>query len=251
MMILGQSAFTQKAGSDIYPYLDRVAEKIKSYAEYKNWKASGLATITTMDKNWTAEAVLVVAKNVHVVNGERDEEILSAQETKKGKPRDITQKYAKEAKENREKARKRRAREQQERGDNERVGGRIGLEDILPFSEKKRSDFSFQLVENVEVNGRPAKALEVAAKVKDEKNWEGRFFFDPLTDDLIQVEVKPAANPKMVKEFEMKMTFEVIDGRYLALKSSRVKINGGIFLKHIRQVIEEEYSGFEILDDKN
>jgi hypothetical protein len=72
-----------------------------------------------------------------------------------------------------------------------------------------------------------------------------------LTDDLIQVEVKPAANPKMVKEFEMKMTFEVIDGRYLALKSSRVKINGGIFLKHIRQVIEEEYSGFEILDDKN
>ena len=27
-----------------------------------------------------------------------------------------------------------------------------------------------------------------------------------------------------------------------------VKINGGIFIKHIRQVIEEEYKDFEILD---
>lgn len=245
--------FAQIPGAqDIHPFLDKVAEKIKSYPEYKNWKASAALTITKMDKNWRPESVTVVTKNVKVTNGKREEEILKAVETKKGKTKDVTLKYAEEAGENREKEKNRRAEEENEKNkDDESRGGSLSLDSLLPFSEKKRDQFDFRLSEGAALNGKPAVVLDFVAKVKDEKNWEGRFYFDPATYDLLQLEVKPSANPRMVKELEVGMTFDILQGRYLVLKSSHVKINGGIFIKHIRQVVEEEYSGFEVLDDNH
>lgn len=32
---------------------------------------------------------------------------------------------------------------------------------------------------------------------------------------------------------------------------TRFKINAGIFIKHIRQIVEDVYSDFEVLDEKN
>jgi len=230
--------FAQNPGAqDIHPFLDKVAEKIKAYPEYKSWKASAVLTITKMDKNWRPEFVTVVTRNVKVTNGKREEEILKAVETKKGKTKDVTQKYAEE--------------ENEKNKDDESRGGSLSLDSLLPFSEKKRDQFDFRLSEGAALNGKPAVVLDFVAKVKDEKNWEGQFYFDPATHDLLQLEVKPSANPRMVKELEVGMTFDILQGRYLVLKSSRVKINGGIFIKHIRQVVEEEYSGFEVLDDKD
>jgi len=237
---------------DIRPFLDKVAEKIKAYPEYKNWKASTVLTITKMDRNWKPESVTVVTKNVKVTNGEREEEILKAVETKKGTSKDITQKYAEEARENREKEKNRRAEEKNDKTkDDESRGGSLSLGSLLPFSQKRRDQFDFRLNEGAALNGKPAVVFDVTAKIKDEKNWEGRFYFDPATYDLLQLEVKPSANPRMVKELEVGMTFDVLQGRYLVLKSSHIKINGGIFIKHIRQVVEEEYSGFEVLDEKH
>jgi len=249
-MVSSGSIFAQTSGGDIGRFLDRAAQKIAFYSDLKNWKASAVTTITKMDKTWKPESVTVVTKNVKVTNGEREEEILKAEETKKGKTTDVTLKYAQEAREEREKEKKRRAEEkdQNKRGEGRGQSMTMTLDEMLPFSEKKRAEFDFRLMENGVLDGRPVAVLDAAAKVKDEKNWEGRFLFDPATHDLYQVEIKPSKNPKMVKELEMRLTFEILDGRYLAVKSSRFKINGGIFIKHIRQLIEEEYSGYEVLD---
>jgi len=236
---------------DIRPFLDKVGEKIKAYPEYKNWKASVVLTITKMDRNGRPESVTVVTKNIKVKDGEREEEILKAVETKKGTSKDITQKYAEEARKNREKEKNRRAEKKNDKTlDDESRGASLSLGTLLPFSEKRRDQFDFRLNEGAVLNGKPAVALEVTAKIKDEKNWEGRFYFDPATSDLLQLEVKPSVNPRMVKELEVRMTFDILQGRYLVLKSSHIKINGGIFIKHIRQVSDEEYSEFEILDGK-
>lgn len=32
---------------------------------------------------------------------------------------------------------------------------------------------------------------------------------------------------------------------------TRLKINAGIFIKHVRQIVEDVYSHFEALDEKN
>ena len=239
----GQTAGTLDLGS----FLDKAAQKIKSYPDNVDWTANVIAKTTKMDRNWTPESMIVVSKAVKVLGGEREEVILKAEETKKGKTKDLTQKYAEDAQEARDKAKKRHAEERGGRGGAGRGGASISLDSVLPFSSEKRGQFDFLLTENALVDGRPAFLLEVKAKVKDEKNWEGRFYFDPATIDLLGIEVKPSENPSMVKDLEFRMTFEILDGRYLAVKSTWIKVNGGFFLKHVRQIVEETYSGFEVL----
>ena len=239
-------------------FLDKAAAKIKAYTEYENWKASVVSSTTVMDKNWTPESVQVVTKTVKVVNGLYEQEILSALETKKGKTKDITEKVAEEVRQDLERTKKRTAEgekakkrppegAQKPRKDGRRQG-RLELDEFLLFSAEKRVDYDFRLEEAGFLNGKPALILGMASKIKDEDHFEGRFWFEPATTDLLQIEVKPAHMPKMVKELEMRMAFDILQGRFLTLKSFYVKINGGIFIKHIRQVIEEEYKDFEILD---
>jgi hypothetical protein len=247
MSLALSAAGAQTPGAqDLASFLDKAAQKIKSYSENASWTANVVSTITKMDRKWTPESVTVVTKSVKLSGGDREEVILKAEETKKGKTKDITKQYAEDAKETRDKEKKRRAKEG-DGGGNSRRGGSMSLDSLLPFSEQKRGQFDFQLTENTALDGRPAVLLEVTAKVKDEKNWEGRFYFDLMTIDLLRIEVRPSENPSMVKELEFRMTFEVLEGRTLAVKSSWIKINGGFFLKHVRQVIEEEYTGFEVL----
>jgi len=239
-------------------FLDKAAAKIKAYTEYENWKASVVSSTTVMDKNWTPESVQVVTKTIKVVNELREEEILIALETKKGKTKDITQKVAEEARKDferskkriaeGEKAKKRPSEGAQKPKSDGRRQGRMDLGEFLPFSAEKRVDYDFRLEETGLLNGKPVLILNMASKVKDEDHFEGRFWFDPESTDLLQIEVKPAHMPKMVKEFEMRMAFDILQGRFLTLKSTYIKINGGIFIKHIRQVIEDNYTDFEILD---
>lgn len=244
---LGAAGAQTPGAQDLASFLDKAAQKIKSYPENASWTANVVSTITKMDRKWAPESVIVVTKTVKLSGGDREEVILKAEETKKGKTKDITKKYAEEAKEARDKERKRRAEARDGKGGDGRRGGSMALDSLLPFSEQKRGQFDFQLTAGAELDGRPAVLLEVTAKVKDEKNWEGRFYFDPMTNDLLRIEVRPSENPSMVKELEFRMTFEILEGRTLAVKSSWIKINGGFFLKHIRQVVEEEYTGFEVI----
>jgi len=238
---------------DMGSLLDKLSQKIKDSFDYKNWRASIVSTTTKTDKSWTPEVVTVVTKNVRSAHeGEPQEEILKALETKKGRTTDITPKYAEERRKEREKARKRQAGEQDQTGaDDERRGGSMSLDEFLPFSEKKRGEFEFRLKDDTRLEGTSVSALDVRAKVKNPRNWEGTFYFDPATYSLLKVELRPSKHPSMVKELEMQIDFEVLNNRYLVLKRTRFKINAGIFIKHIRQIVEEVYSNFEVLDEKN
>ncbi len=114
------------ASQDLASFLDKAAQKIKSYPQKASWTASAVSKITKMDRKWTPESVTVVTKTVKLLDGERDEVILKAEETKKGKTKDITKKYAEDAKETRDKERKRRA-EEGDGGGNSRRGGSMSL----------------------------------------------------------------------------------------------------------------------------
>ena len=243
----------QMPQQDMEGLLDKLSQKIKASFDYKNWRATIVSTITKTDKNWTPEEVTVVTKNIRSSNeGEPQEEIVRALQTKKGKTTDITQKYAEERRKEREKARKKRAEEKTNASaDDEHGGGAMSLDEFLPFSEKKRADFEFRLQDRPTAEGKKVSVLDVRSKMKSPKNWEGTFYFDPETYSLIKVDLRPSQNPKMVKELTMQIDFEVLNDRYLALKRTQFKVNGGIFIKHVRQIVEDVYSNFEVLDEKS
>ncbi|OGD21524.1 MAG: hypothetical protein A2W03_12155 [Candidatus Aminicenantes bacterium RBG_16_63_16] len=243
----------QASQEDLESLLDKLSQRTKLSLDYKSWRASVVSTITKMDKSWNPEEVLLVSKNIGSSDeGEPREEILKAQQTKKGKTTDVTQKYAEEGRKEREKARKRRAEEQTKTSaDEKHGGGAMSLDEFLPFSKSKRKDFEFRLQNPPASEGPAVAVLETRAKVKGPRNWEGTFSFNPETFDLISLELRPSQNPKMVKELAMRIDFEVLQFRYLVLKRTQFKVNGGIFIKHVRQIVEDVYSDFEVLDKQN
>ncbi len=118
---------------------------------------------------------------------------------------------------------------------------------IVLFSEEKRINYNFIKLEDSYIDGKPVYVIESKAKIRNAKLWEGKYYIDKDSFDVLKVNIKPSKNPKFVKELEMEMSFQVLSQGYFVLKKSRMKINGGIFIKHIRMTVEEEYSNYEII----
>jgi len=243
-----QSA-TALSGPALEAFLDKAAERFKSLADPRNWSALVVSTQTEMDRKWVPETVTVVRKNVTFTDGDRDEKILEALETKDGRTLDITAKYAEAARKNLDRERKRRAEELAKAGTEKRRADRMALDEILPFSAKKRPEYVFRPVEGAAPDGASpgsAVVLDVEAKVKDDKHWQGRFWFDPATADLRRAEIKPADTPAFVKEIDIVIAFDTHPSGPIVLRSFRMKLNAGFFLKHVRRIVEEEYSDYKI-----
>ncbi|NOR15863.1 MAG: hypothetical protein GQ544_09170, partial [Candidatus Aminicenantes bacterium] len=107
LLILLQPGFSQQ--NDVDSLVIKVAERMSSFPEIENYEAEVTSMFIKVDKNWKAQKTTVVEKIVRVKDGVREEEILSAVETNKGKKKDITQKQRDETRKQQEKARKKRA----------------------------------------------------------------------------------------------------------------------------------------------
>ncbi|MBM3297928.1 MAG: hypothetical protein FJY83_10075, partial [Candidatus Aminicenantes bacterium] len=107
----------QPPAEDLNVFLDRVAQRVESYAEYKNWRARAVTKTTYLDKDGAPEKIVVISKVIRVTDGLRSEEILRAEETARGKTTDITAKQTEKAAKDNE--RRRRAKEKADRGGRE------------------------------------------------------------------------------------------------------------------------------------
>lgn len=240
----------QTVGLDLNTFLDKVDAKVGGFQEARNWRGSVTSTITKMDRHWAPESVTVVTKTVTVTDGRRSEEILKALETKDGNTRDITKEFIEADRKAHEKYRRQRPPDKPRSAGAtpRRRGLSSSIEEYTPFSEARRKLFAFRLDENASLDGRPALALDVTAKVKSDKNWEGRIYFEPGTLDPLLAEARPSETPRFVQELEARIALEVVDGKTLMLKTTRIKVNAGfLFFKRVRQVTEDVYSGIEIL----
>jgi hypothetical protein len=240
---------------DLAPILDRAAARAAAYVPLESWRASVKSVQTKVDKNWKPEKVTTVSRVVTVRRDDYDERILKAEEVEDGRTKDVTAKYAEDSRERLEKRRRREA-ERKARGeagpDDEGVRG-MTLKEFLPFEAGRRADFTFRRLPDEAVDGRSALVLEVKARVPDEKNWEGAYYLASDNFDILKLVLRPSRNPKFVKELEMEMVLDVLPGDHLVLRSSRVRVNGGIFIKHIRMISEDEYSDYRVPapDDHN
>jgi len=229
-------------------FLDRAAERFKTLAELKNWTAKVVSVRTEMDRNWAPETVTKVTKAVVFTDGVRDETVLEAVETKDGRIRDITREVVEENRKNLEQERKRRAEATARPPSGRRRSGGMDLDEIIPFSAKKRPEYVFTRIEAASGDGGPALVLDFAPKVKDDEHWAGRLWFDPETTDLRRAEIRFAETPAFVKEMEIGLSFITLPSGPMAIKSIRVRVNAGFFLKRVRQVLEEEYSEHAVRD---
>lgn len=244
------AADAQGADDDLGAILDRTAARVSSYPELKNWKASVVSVQTEMDKNWKPKKVIRVLKAVRVRDMERNEDVLRAEETEKGVTKEVTAKYVRELAERQREAKKREdERKRDVRADEDRKQRRsFNLDDLIPFSEKNRAKYAFSRLEDEMLDGRPVFVLRSSAKVPSEALWEGQYFISQDNYDVLKVILRPAENPKFVKKFTADVQFQVLPTGYFVMRKSRVEVDAGMVLKHVRMLIEEDYSEFEVFD---
>jgi hypothetical protein len=224
---------------DLDLLLVNVEARLEAGFAYKNWSAASVMTRTEYDRHGAVVKVTVARKNVRIVGRDRDEDILQATETEDGRTKDITADYAKESRKNREKERKRRA-----SGDK---GRSLDLDEIMPFAAKRRPLYNFRLQPAEGESGRKPVVLTVQAKEKDSKLWDGTFWIDPATFDIVKADVRPSDNPAFVRELWAKADIGLVDGKYLFITRTVLKIDGGfLFVKNIRMMVEDVYTDVKI-----
>ena len=227
---------------NLVPMLEKIAKRMNSYPENSNWKYEIVTKVTEMDKQWQPKKTTITTGIVKDVDNVLSGEILKAVEIEDGITKDVTQKIAKQTEKQIEEANKERSEQKgRKRTENE-------YDAFFPFNENKRAKFAFHILDDNVINQRPVFIIEAVAKEKDEQLFEGRYYIDQKTYDVLKARIKPSKNPKFVKELDMDIDFEVLPEGNFIRRRSRTRVDGGLLIKHVRMIVEEEYSDFEILD---
>jgi hypothetical protein len=235
--------------TDVNAVVDKTGQRLESFPEMLHWQASVLSKKIEMDKNWNPKKETVVQKTVLMKNKIRQEKIQNAVEIKKGKQKDVTQKYINQAYKDLQKA----ARERKKAKDKDDEGqGRrhmeLSLDEMFPFSDKNKDKYDFALLEETAIEGIPVYVLDAKAKQRTKDFFDGIFYINKETWDILRAELQLAKNPGPLKVMEMKMDFFVLPQGYFALKKIYVRIHVGLVVKNIRQEVLDEYSNYQILE---
>ncbi|RFT15704.1 MAG: hypothetical protein OP8BY_0079 [Candidatus Saccharicenans subterraneus] len=226
--------------------LDRAYQRLTSYRDFGRWQALVVSSQANVDRHWQPEKVRRVTKWMKFDGSLLDEEILEAVEIEKGRTRDITEKYRQQRME-----RMNRIREEREKaeasGRQSEAGLALGLEDLIPFSDKNRSRYDFRLKGESELNGEQVYLVEARAREKKDFLFEGLFFINRDSYELRRVEITPVKAPAFVREFLLEVDLDLWQER-LVMRKIKMKIYGRFLFKSIRRLIEEDYLEYRPLD---
>ena len=252
-LLLTAATVNASNSDDVKEIVEKTAQRVLSYPEMTNWKASVLSTMYEMDKNWKPKKKTVVEKTVLMKSKMRSESIKSAVEYKKGKSKDVTQKYINDAYKAREKAaRERRKSNKKEEKDGDDGADRqrreFSMDEMFPFSVKNRENYKFFLLEKAHLEGMPVYVVEARSKQRTKDFFEGKFYIDTETFDIHRAELQLAKNPSAVKLMEMAMDFQVLPEGYFVAKKMYFRIHVGLVVKNIRREAIEEYSDYQVLE---
>lgn len=247
--VKGDEAGQQEKGRSenmvVAELVEKVCQRLASYPDFEKWQAEVVSSYYYTDKNWQPERIRRVKKRL-VVDGEtRDEEILEALEMENGKTIDVTEEYRKQRLERLKKL-KEEAEKSRKSGRQPVAKNQLTKEDLIPFSEKKKSLFNFILVGEEIYQGIKVYVIEARAREKKENLFEGKYYISKDTFDPLKMVLQPSRFPNFVREFQVEIELEPWQG-FLMLKKSRLRVYGGFLFKSIRMIVEEDYSDFRLL----
>ncbi|MCJ7681027.1 MAG: hypothetical protein MUP70_09910, partial [Candidatus Aminicenantes bacterium] len=216
--------------------------RLQTYTEPIGWTADVISTTFSMNREWIPKKITTVEKQITQKDKERSEVILSAVEKKNGKISDLTEKYRKD---NVKKAEKNKDEDKGKEGGRRNIN--LSLDEYLPFSPEKQREYSFRLLEDSTLRNRPVLRLDVHPLVASEEAWEGVYFIDRETFDILRAEIGPSKNPGPLKLFEMELDLVLLEGKHLVIQRTKVRIHVGLIVKNIRIVSEENYGNYQLL----
>ena len=224
--------------------LDGIDARTEQYADYDSFSASVVFTMQEMNKRWKPEKIVTVQKRIQQDGEERREVILYATEASRGSEKDVTEEYRDEERKRQERAAKRRKRKEEDGGDGS--GFSLSLEDVFPFSAENRDLFTFRQLADTLASGCGVFRIHVEAREPSDKLFNGEYWIDRETLDVVMIDVVPSKNPRFVKALRMKMWFDVRPGDYFVMTKYWMHVDAGFLFKKVRMEVEEVYTDYRI-----
>ncbi len=250
-----QLLFSQQNSLD--DLIQQIDARTQSYPEYKNYSATAVSKQWEMDSKWRPGKQVVVTKHIVKQGDGADETILSAVEISKGVEKDVTEKIKETARKEKEKQARKKpgksdSREQagggEKKEDDKGSGGSFTMsnDQLYPFSEKKAGLYTFTQLADTAVDGKTLLRIRAEAKTDNPETYEGLFFIDPKTCDVLFMDEWPSKNPKFVKRMRMKMEFMVMPGNFYVFKRFWMSVEASFLVKKIRMEFEESHSDVQV-----
>lgn len=266
-------SFISAQDDELFLLLDKITERINSYPPYNNLKFVGVKKTIHADKQWrSAGDFSTTTKSViKIIDSKENYEILEVLETKNGKTRDVTQESIKELeqlvenidnmdmdkeidnKDIPEGAKKIVSSEleqvRKDMNDAMENGEQETGYEYLPFTKNNRAKYKFKKLGESIDDGVPVYIIEAKVIKKDKHLYEGKYYIDKETFDVIRFQGKPSKDPipffDVIDEEEQYM---VLPEGIFVLKSSRIRMSADILWKNFGRLIHEtEYSDYDIL----
>lgn len=219
--------------------LTRADEKIQSYTHLDTLIMDVSSTVKHMTSKWETSKITSIEKTVSIYGDSTHEEIHQATEENKGKVKDITKKVQAEL----QKAEKK---QNQKKDNNKDEEGSMSLSlEELWMTEKDRENYDYKLLPDTLINNRWAHSVEIEAHFDADSLYEGTYYIEKETYDLILVDIKPSKNPKMVKEMQLRFWFAPVKNNQLLLQRTWTKIYASLLIKKFRIIVDESYSNYQ------
>ena len=240
--IISGLAATSARAEDLTPLLNKITKRMNSYPENNNLQYKIVRKSTEMDKQWRPKKTTETKTFEKVVDGMLSSEVLEAVEIEDGVTKDIKQKFIQPNKKQKGLIFKRKAGQKgQKRTENEFDG-------FIPFNDKRRAKFEFKRLNDDIINERPVFIIETVAKEKDEDLFEGKYYIDQKTYDVLKARLKPSKKPKLVKEAGMDIEFQVLPEGNFMIKRFKARLDVGLLFIRIRAIEEYDIFDAKILD---
>jgi hypothetical protein len=215
---------------DLDQLLDKVHQRMSSHPDSLFFTSEVQQTTYFMDKKWQPKKTIIIEKIRHRNGLQIDEEIKQAIEIENGKEVDITNKQREEAKQNAE-----------NKGNKMSVSG----DKIFPFSPEARKNYQFKMHADSVWNNKPVHVIYAEGQKVSSDFYRGNYYIDSESFDVLGVDVRPAKNPKFVKNFHMRMSFTVVPEGFYVLEKYWMKVYANILIKKIRMIFEEENTSYQ------
>jgi hypothetical protein len=242
--------------TDLAELIQKIDARSKSYPDPSAYTATAVSKQWEMDSKWRPEKEVVVTKRIVQQKDSLDETILRAVEIVKGNEKDVTEKTKEAARKLKERQRKK---EQGQGGGKDKGDGKdksegkdkgggsggsfsMSNDQLYPFGEKKRDLYNFTPLADTVMNGKTLMCIQAEAKTDNPETYEGRFYIDPRTYDVLMMDERPSKNPKFVKRMHLKMEFEVAPGNFYIFKRFWMLVDASFLVKKIRMEFEEAHS---------
>jgi hypothetical protein len=235
-------AATSVQAEDLTPLLNKISKRMNAYPENNNIQYKIVKKYTEMDKKWRPKKTTATKTIRKVIDGISSSEVLEAVITEEGETKDIKQGTIERIKKQDERKNKKRA----EQKDQNKIEN--PFDEFFPFHKSKRTSYEFKRHNDDIYHGRPVFIIEAVSKEKDENLNEGKYYIDQKTYDVLKARVKPSKKPKIVKEADMEIDFQVLPEGNFMIKRMKARVDAGLLFMRMRAIQEEEYFDVKILD---